>query len=62
MSKNKNEVALKDTENYEGYMLTGREEFEMLVKNKAVESFIKAESKSKSVKIDGMLTKLYLAL
>lgn len=62
MKKNRNDVALKDTENYEGYMLTGKEEFDMLVKNKAVDSFIRAESKSKPAKIDLMLTKLYLAL
>lgn len=62
MKKGRNDVVLKDTENYEGYMLTGAEEFEMLVKNKAVDSFIRAESRTKPAKLDLMLTKLYLAL
>ena len=56
------EQSVRESENFEGYMPSSSDEFRMLVKNKAVESFAKAESKIKKVKLDSFLTKLYLAL
>ena len=56
------EPAVKDTDNYEGLMLNSNDEFKLLVRNKAVESFSKAEAAAKPVKLDLLLTKLYLAL
>lgn len=56
------EKTMKDTDNYEGLMPNSSEEFKMLVKNKAVRSFASAEAHQKHVKLDLLLTKLYLAL
>ncbi len=56
------EKTLKDSENYEGLMLNSNEEFRLLIKNKAVRSFASAEANTKPVKLDVLLTKLYLAL
>jgi hypothetical protein len=60
--KSKIETPVKDTDNYEGLMLNSNEEFKLLVNNKAVQSFSRAEAASKPVKLDLLLTKLYLAL
>jgi hypothetical protein len=56
------EQVLKDSDNFEGLMPNSSDEFRMLVKNKAVESFARAEAGVKRLKIDSLLTKLYLAL
>lgn len=55
-------TALKDTENHEGLMVNSNEEFKMLIMNKAMKSFAKAEAHLKPIKLDSLLSKLYLAL
>jgi phosphotransferase system IIB component len=61
-TKTLNKEVLKDTDNYEGFMSNTNSEFQLLIKNKAVKSFARAEAASKPVKLDLLLTKLYLAL
>jgi hypothetical protein len=56
------EKGFKDSENHEGLMANSNEEFQMLIRNKAVKTFARAEAKSRPVKLDLLLTKLYLAL
>lgn len=56
------EAPVKDSDNYEGLMPNNNEEFRMLVRNKAVASFARAEAATKPIKLDLLLTKLYLAL
>jgi len=63
MSRKSEKVIMKETENHEGLMLSSSQEFNMLVKNKAAMAFAKAEERArKPVKLDLLLTKLYLAL
>jgi hypothetical protein len=60
--KTKTDVVVKDSENFEGYMANSNEEFKMLIMNKAMKSFAKAEAHFKPIKLDSLLSKLYLAL
>jgi hypothetical protein len=65
MTKNSSDffqAKLSDTDNFEGFMPSGSEEFAMLIKNKGTRSFASREAGHKSKDIDGILAKLYLAL
>ncbi len=63
MSKKNEKKDFAENENHEGLMLSSSQEFNMLVKNKAAMAFAKAEERArKPVKLDMLLTKLYLAL
>jgi hypothetical protein len=57
-----NSKGQRDSGNHEGFMLNSNEEFKLLIKSKAVKSFMKEEEHRKPAKIDLMLTRLYLAL
>ena len=65
MTKNSSdffEAKLSDSDNFEGFMPSGTEEFAMLVKNKGTQSYASRDSGRRSKDIDGIIAKLYLAL
>jgi hypothetical protein len=62
IKRNSSKKGQRDSGNHEGFMINSNEEFQLLVKTKAVKSFMKEEAQRKPAKLDLMLTRLYLAL